>query len=912
MKNNDSFQLLDESQRRVACANKGHHLVLAPPGCGKTHVLTERIRYAHAAGMAYEDMLCLTFTNRAAREMMKRIGDKITNADALSVGSIHRFCSHFLMGEGHVSADTTIIDDDEAVSIIADYMHEDVENVVGDYRRYQKYQEVIFFSHLMTQVESGHDVSLYLHPEVFNESDRVALRRICQLQKKPFGRKAMLEIYHYAEHYKDDAFDQRVGSEVRTAIIQLTLKMYYAHSYAAYKAEHHLLDFEDLLLKTYNIYRADDTCKRYPWVQVDEVQDLNAMQLAIIDLLTAPNATVMYLGDEQQAIFSFMGAKLETLDVLRMRCKDHIYHLSKNHRSPAYLLDAFNDYAEHVLRVHRDLLPTTDRKETAPKGALQLVHSQTDSSEIGDVVKIARQFLLQDNQDTTAIIVATNREADNLSDAMTQMAIPHFKVSGRDVFTTKDMKMLLAHLDVLHNEHVLVPWTRLLCGIKAFPNTSLARRFVFKLQQLAISPIDLLDYENGMTYTQDFLQHYEQEELVVFDTETTGIDTQNDDIIEISAMRVRDGQPVGEPLDLYIRTSKPIPSMLGDKVNPMTDIYREKELAGELISPEEALRQFLDYVGERPIIGHNVRFDYHIVDAHLRRYLGRTLNDLPNACFDTLKLMRLLVPHLRSYKLERLLEQFNLEGQNSHQAIDDVEATVHLTAFCYDKACAQASAQQTFLKHARVMPLVNRFRANYKQFFDEARASLYQKAEAHQKADENNTAKEDGNANAHCALTKLMEKTYKQLLAEGFIRKIKKLPYVLDYVEHNLLVDEYHDAILATQLDRAVMELNTMKEADFCNTNSVKERIYVTTVHKAKGLEFSNVIVYDVSNGRYPGVRSTTQRAIDEDARKLYVAMSRAQKRLIFSYPLQRIDRYGRAHDKEISPFLTPILARLE
>ena len=63
--------------------------------------------------------------------------------------------------------------------------------------------------------------------------------------------------------------------------------------------------------------RSDPTCKRYPWIQVDEVQDLNGMQLAIIDLLTAEdNPMVMYLGDEQQAIFSFMGAKVETLTPL--------------------------------------------------------------------------------------------------------------------------------------------------------------------------------------------------------------------------------------------------------------------------------------------------------------------------------------------------------------------------------------------------------------------------------------------------------------------------------------------------------------------------------------------------------------------------------------------------------------------
>lgn len=117
--------------------------------------------------------------------------------------------------------------------------------------------------------------------------------------------------------------------------------MYYARRYAEYKADNHILDFEDLLLKTYDAYRADmqGRLRRYRWIQVDEVQDLNAMQLAIIDLLTAKErATVLFLGDEQQAIFSFMGAKVERLNEIKLRCKGHIHHLRQNHRAPSYLL----------------------------------------------------------------------------------------------------------------------------------------------------------------------------------------------------------------------------------------------------------------------------------------------------------------------------------------------------------------------------------------------------------------------------------------------------------------------------------------------------------------------------------------------------------------------------------------------
>lgn len=883
---------LDDSQLRVVRATGGHHLVLAPPGCGKTHVLTERIRYAHAQGLAYGDMLCLTFTNRAAREMLSRVAAHITDADDLSVGSIHRFCSRFLMSGGHVAADTSIIDDEEAVSIIADYMFEDADHVMNDHRRFAQYQEIIFFSHMMQQMESGHDDSLFLHPEVLNESDRQALRRLCQLQHLDFGRQALIEIYHHADNYKNDAFAPLVSRQMRSAILRLALKMYYAYSYATYKREHHLIDFEDLLILTYDIYRSDTELKRYPWIQVDEVQDLNAMQLAIIDQLTAPQATVMYLGDEQQAIFSFMGAKLETLDVLRLRCKGHLYHLAQNHRSPSYLLDVFNLYAEHVLHIHRDLLPTTDRQLAAPEGALRLLHSQTDNAEIIDVVRLTQQLLVENDTDTTAIIVSTNREADNISAAMATQRLPHFKVSGRDIFSTRDMRLLLAHLDVLHNEHVFVPWARLLVGLKAIANASLARRFVFKLQQLSITPSDLLAYDDTMTYTQDFARHYEQS-LVVFDTETTGTNTQEDDIIEIAAMRLIGGKLTGEQLDLYIETQREIPAMLGEKPNPMCAIYAEKKAAGELLQPAEALLRFIDFVGESAVLGHNVHFDYHIVDAQMRRHLGHSMSELPSAVFDSLKLSRLLFPHLPSYKLERLLEQLQLAGQNSHQAIDDVDATVHLTTLCYEKAREKTAQQRNFLQHDKVLPITSRLRSAYRDLYLTARDRLYQRG------------------TKGCAMLEEMSRAYRQLLDAALIKPISKLGYVEEYVARNILVDDYADTLLVEQLHRAMMELNTMKEADFCQTSCVRERIYVTTVHKAKGLEFSNVIVYDVSKGRYPDGRSTTKHAQDEDARRLYVAMSRAQKRLIFSYPLQNIDRYGRVHDKELSPFLTPLLTKL-
>lgn len=523
MGENNYTSSLDKYQVPVVEASQGYHLVLASPGCGKTHILAERIRYARERGVKYEDMLCLTFTNRAAREMTNRI-QKVVGGDfsELMVGNVHRFCSKFLFEQGRIPADSAIIDDEEAVSIIADYRNEDEEGVTRDFNRYKGYQTIIFFQHFIYQLEHQHPWKYYLHPESFTDDDREAVKHICASQKIEYDEQAVVNIYHHAQEYMDEANAPGLDGKTADRIRVLLWKMYYANCYAQYKEENHLFDFEDLLLYTYDIYRSDPTCKRYPWIQVDEVQDLNGMQLAIIDLLTAEdNPMVMYLGDEQQAIFSFMGAKVETLTLLKMRCKGNIHHLQRNHRSPKYLLDVFNDYAEKQLKIDRELLPLSDNDTKATSGDLRIIHSSTIEAEHKDITIEALSLYEQNKEERTAVIVSANSDADRISEAMTEAGLTHFKVSGRDLFDTPDVKLLLAHLSVLSNEHNSIAWTRIMKGVHAFPSHALARRFNWKLKQLALSPFDFLLYPESC-YTAEFLCAYNEEEIVVFDTETTG------------------------------------------------------------------------------------------------------------------------------------------------------------------------------------------------------------------------------------------------------------------------------------------------------------------------------------------------------------------------------------------------------
>ena len=891
MGENNYTSSLDKYQIPVVEASQGYHLVLASPGCGKTHILAERIRYARERGVKYEDMLCLTFTNRAAREMTNRI-QKVVGGDfsELMVGNVHRFCSKFLFEQGRIPADSAIIDDEEAVSIIADYRNEDEEGVTRDFNRYKGYQTIIFFQHFIYQMEHQHPWKYYLHPESFTDDDREAVKHICASQKIEYDEQAVVNIYHHAQEYMDEANAPGLDGKTADRIRVLLWKMYYANCYARYKEENHLFDFEDLLLYTYDIYRSDPTCKRYPWIQVDEVQDLNGMQLAIIDLLTAEdNPMVMYLGDEQQAIFSFMGAKVETLTLLKMRCKGNIHHLQRNHRSPKYLLDVFNDYAEKQLKIDRELLPLSDNDTKATSGDLRIIHSSTIEAEHKDITTEALSLYEQNKEERTAVIVSANSDADRISEAMTEAGLTHFKVSGRDLFDTPDVKLLLAHLSVLSNEHNSIAWTRIMKGVRAFPSHALARRFNWKLKQLALSPSDFLLYSESCL-TAEFLRAYNEEEIVVFDTETTGLNVFQDDIIEIAAIRIKGGEVVGEPLDLYIETDKPILPMLGDKENPMYAIYHEKMSTGELLSPSDALQRFLAYVGTSPILGHNANYDYNILDNNLQRYCNDTMQAHDIRCFDSLKLIRLLAPSLHSYKLESLLETFQLAGVNSHQAIDDVKATVSLVRLCAEKAREKQAQQAAFIRHPKVKPFANVLRSNYGECYREAVNRLYKLSTDHEPV-----------------LVSELSAAYNAFRSDGLINDIPRLDYILRYLRIDMLTDETVANALAPQLSQYVMDINTLKEADFCNSKSILERIYVTTVHKAKGLEFDNVIIFDAADGRYPNAYNKTKQQDEEDARKFYVAMSRAKRRLFIAYSLQRVDRHGRVFNHGLTPLMDSI-----
>ena len=902
----------DPCQQEVIEAQGGFHLVLAPPGCGKTQILTERIRYAHdSEGVEYKDMLCLTFTNRAARGMIERITQNIADDDVrdVFVGNVHRFCSKFLFAEGLVAAESSVIDEDDAVSILARYLGEDEYLVQSNYNRRRSYSEIFHLESMMHQISHGHPKELRVHPECINLTDIAAMRRICTVMGKPFDAAAMTDIYNNVEQYRDLTQSDTCDYGDRQAIFKLLQKMTLAQQYRKYKRANRLLDFQDLLMMTYDALVADTERKLYkcyPWIQVDEVQDINPLQMAIIKMLTSrPFRTVMFLGDEQQAIFSFMGAKLDTLSAIKSKPACQLHHLSVNHRSPRYLLDIFNTYAAEVLRIDSALLPDAGKSndEVLIGNELKILCSEDYDQEVRDCVQFADTLNRTFPQSTTAFVVNANRDAEDISQELTRCGIGHFKVSGTDLFSQPNVKLLLAHLGVLNNEFSFMSWARLMKGVRVYESNAAARKFVRDLFDRAILPSDLLR-DDDSTYLMRFVDSYTNDTIVVFDTETTGLNVFEDDILQIAAVKMRNGEVVkGSEFTVYIETEREIPAMLGDIVNPIV----EERKHHDLLTHEEALRQFMAYADGCTLLGHNADYDYNILDFNLRRYTPElSLHDSHPEYLDSLRLVRLLHPELREHKLKYLLEVLHLEGSNSHLADDDVNATRSVVVHCYALSKDRVGQQHDFLNDSRVRQRVETLRRNYKQIYVSALERMYSRDESADGAEALAVVADDEKL-VKPALVVELNRFYDYLLSEGMVQEIDGLRFVLDYLSGEM-IDTSREPSLYEQLSNHTMEISTLKEADLCGSSNMKERIFVTTIHKAKGLEFDNVIIFDAVDGRMPNYYSRNNpRQLAEDARKFYVALSRAKHRLYVSQCITRLDYQNVPHDVHLTPFMKPI-----
>lgn len=892
-----------QNQLDVINIKEGYNMVLAGPGCGKTEILAERIARAVENGLSLDDLLCLTFTNRAARGMFNRIKTRLDgNMEGLFVGNIHRYCSRFLFENALIPDESAIIDEQDSAEFVnSEISDEEAKQLIGFFYenedlglihvnwhtvnqlfsidvhpsgstgliKMDKIKRIIVkaktgimnLTHVLFQVRAGHPEKDYLHRDFVDSFVRHG-----NFQSIEEFKQACIEVSCNKETFEWSSAEKRI-----LAVADRLLKA---------KLQSHLYDFDDLLIHTYDAYFHDNEqkYKRYPWIQVDEIQDLSPIQLSLVDLFTdkRDDFVVLYLGDEYQAIYSFMGASLSNLEYLKERCLNHIFHLNKNYRSPKYLLDLYNEYAVKELNVDKDFLPQAKDNAQASRHDICLHIYREQEEETSRIRNAILPYLSHQLEETTAILVSWNNDATELSEQLTKENIPHFKISGTDTFQAIPMRTLLAHLNVVFNEFNPLACIRILKKTYAVDTYKQGRLFLEKLRNHAMSFQDLLLDTKSTTYLSGFCNIFDKQTIVVFDTETTGVDIFTDDIVQIAAVKIKNGEVISNSnFNVFLQTEKTIPEKLGDKVNPMVEAYKK----ANKLTRHEGLRAFLDYAGDCVLMGHNVNFDYHILKNNLKRDCPEENISLNTQTLDTLKLAHLLFPHLRKYKLEYLLEKFNLSGENSHMADDDIIATCEVAKFFRKEAESHLPRQQKFIAEKLTQQAINELDYSYKECYWHTFNNLY-----------------DEPYNG-IALVEEMKYAHRFLQEHCEIRAIERFYLVLDFLAQDVIKDEPN--ILYAHLNNHLLDLDTYREGDLCDSPSFKEKLFISTVHKAKGLEFDNVVVMRAVVDRYPHFAHKTHQEQDEDKRLFYVALSRAKKRLVVS---------GFQGEKEITPYIDKVI----
>jgi DNA helicase-2/ATP-dependent DNA helicase PcrA len=832
-----------EEQQKVLDLKTGLNLVLAPPGSGKTELLAQRVYDAKNNGYEDSDIICLTFTNRAAKGMKERIDRKYPD-NRITIGNFHRYAVNFLKANRFIPLNANILDE------------EDQNQIIEEIKEELKYGYDAF----------GKKISNYVYnPEL--------IKLAVYLKQKELG-------------FPEDLFNKPRRSDIPDVWKAKEV----GEAYNKEKQESNYFDFDDLLTMTYYHLSRSDRSKlllgQFRWIQVDEVQDLNPLQWAILHRITAPDALEVYFGDYEQAIFSFMGAKLESFHNIEQQInadkqKNSILNLCKNFRSPSYLMDIYVRYAETHWRPSWKQRPFAHKQQEAPAGALRIFRiNGTNSAEAEYIAANILPPMLV-NGERTAIIVKENRPADIISDALKRKNLPHFKISGFDLFHRKPIKGLMAFMSVLHNEFDRLSWARI---FHEFASLSLkeSRVLVNDIFRKGLTPVDILIGASSAftARTGQFFDIFSNQTMVVFDTETTGLDTATDDIIQIAAVKIKNGR-TESVFEVYIKTDKDI--SLSEAVHNISKEYLNKNG----LSAREGLEQFMTFCGENCVlVAHNIRYDYNILNSNLSRYCNRQLTDWCSRSFDSILITKLLYPDFTSYKLKNLIERLNIKGVNSHNALDDVKATVALI----DKLNSDyrrnfQTAQSRILNDAENIKIFRRLIHNFNPLFVEIQETI----------------------NTCGQLKKLIERYFEY--AKITNEELHELEKLTKHLDHYTNLDS--QLTLREKIDRYLPEYILYKESDLYLGH---EQIVVSTVYKAKGLEFDNVVIADATDEMYPRLwalkkdlqnaetqekRKNIQTQITkktlEDARAFYVAMTRSKKKLYITIPTNNSFGYRQA-----------------
>ena len=400
---------LNPSQREAVLCIDAPSLVIAGAGSGKTRVLTYKIAYLLEQGMQPWNILALTFTNKAAREMRERIATLVSpeKATSLWMGTFHSIFAKILRVEGNrlgYDQNYTIYDTTDSQSLIKLIIKE--MNLDDKVYKPNAVQSRISAAKNRLILPSG-----YASVREFRESDAY------------FHRSMMPEVYNrYQERLK----------------------------------QANAMDFDDLLLNTWLIFKHNPEVaahwqERFHFVLVDEYQDTNFAQHQIIKLLTDQRQRVCVVGDDAQSIYSFRGADIDNILHFREAYPEaRLFKLERNYRSTQTIVNA----AGSLIRNNREQISKSvfSEKEVGNPIALFPAYSDTDEANIilREVQKAHRAGIPYKG---IAVLYRTNAQSHKIEDSFLQGRVPYHIYAGTSFYQREEIKDMLCYLRLSVNPY---------------------------------------------------------------------------------------------------------------------------------------------------------------------------------------------------------------------------------------------------------------------------------------------------------------------------------------------------------------------------------------------------------------------------------------------------------------------------
>ena len=407
--NNEFLKQLNESQQEAVLYNDGASLVIAGAGSGKTRVLTYKIAWLLEQGMRPWQILALTFTNKAAREMKERIGRLVGEEQAryLQMGTFHSVFARILRAEAeHIgyNSNFTIYDQTDARSLVKAIIK-----------------------------EMGLDDKVYKPSSV---ADRISMAK---------NHLILPQAYAQSAWASDDA------QQKRPQVSHIYIR------YAERCRQANAMDFDDLLVQTWVLFQNHEDIRRkyvdkFHFVLVDEYQDTNFAQQSIVYQLTKERQMVCVVGDDAQSIYSFRGANIDNILNFRSQYEGaRLFKLEQNYRSTQLIVQAANS----LIRRNERQIPKNVYSKNEHGEKLQLKPAYSDKEEAMIVAQDIKRLKRQDhcNWSDFAILYRTNSQSRSFEEQLRKDNIPYRIYGGLSFYQRKEIKDVIAYFRLIANPY---------------------------------------------------------------------------------------------------------------------------------------------------------------------------------------------------------------------------------------------------------------------------------------------------------------------------------------------------------------------------------------------------------------------------------------------------------------------------